>query len=136
MRNETQSPNFHWRDSITAHRRDIQEIFVLGMLVDLNDRYEIISNRESGFGRYDVLLYPHNKKDDGLILEFKVINPKEEKSLQDTAQAAIRQIIAKKYAVTLEATCGRDRIRIYGFAFRGKEVLIEGGYLCEWESCG
>lgn len=91
------------------------------------------SNRESGFGRYDVLLEPCDRADDGIILEFKVIQPGTEKNLEETAQAAIRQILDKNYAAVLEASCGRDRIRIYGFAFRGKEVLIDGGYLREYE---
>lgn len=107
---------------------------VLGLMVDLNDRYEITSNRESGFGRYDVLLEPRGQKHDAIIMEFKVIDPGVEKSLKDTVQAALRQIMDKKYAAALESKCGRDRIRIYGFAFRGKEVLIDGGYLYAYDS--
>lgn len=106
---------------------------VLGLMLELRNRYTMTSNRESGFGRYDVLLEPCDRADDGIILEFKVIQPGTEKNLEETAQAAIRQILHKNYAVALEASCGRDRIRIYGFAFRGKEVLIDGGYLREYE---
>ncbi len=104
---------------------------VLGLMVDLRDRYTITSNRESGFGRYDVLFEPYRDTDDGMILEFKVAEQGE--SLQDTAKAAIRQIINKRYAAGLEQKCRKDKIRLYGFAFRGKEVYIDGGYLGELE---
>ncbi len=107
---------------------------MLGLMVDLNDKYEITSNRESGFGRYDVLFQPHHDTDDGIILEFKVIDQEKEKSLKDTAQAAIKQIVDKKYAAAFGAKYSSDRIRIYGFAFKGKEVWIDGGYLCEYEN--
>jgi len=107
---------------------------MLGLMVDLNDKYEITSNRESGFGKYDVLFQPHHDTDDGIILEFKVIDQEKEKSLKDTAQAAIKQIVDKKYAAAFGAKYSSDRIRIYGFAFKGKEVWIDGGYLCEYEN--
>lgn len=99
--------------------------FVLGLLVELEDRYEVTSNRESGFGRYDVMLKPLRKEDDGILLEFKVHDTKEESSLEETVQAALRQIDERKYEQTLLAQgIDRECIRKYGFAFRGKEVLI------------
>ena len=100
--------------------------FVLGLMVDLQDRYVITSNRESGFGRYDVMLEPKRpKEDDAIILEFKVHDPEDEGTLQDTVQAALRQIEKKQYAAALVSRgIAPERIRSYGFVFQGKRVLI------------
>lgn len=99
--------------------------FVLGLLVDLSGRYVVTSNRESGFGRYDVMLEPLNKEDDGIILEFKVYNPSKEADLKATVQAALAQIEEKRYEQTLLDHGGEEgHIRKYGFAFEGKNVLI------------
>ncbi len=99
--------------------------FVLGLMVDLSDRYVLTSNRESGFGRYDVMLEPKKAGDDGIILEFKVFQPRKEKGLEDTVEAALKQIEEKRYETALaEKGIPKERIRKYGFAFRGKEVLI------------
>ena len=100
--------------------------FVLGLIVDLQNRYVITSNRESGFGRYDVMLEPKvPEKDDAIILEFKVFDPDEEETLRDTVQEALAQIERKQYAAQLAARdIPKERIRSYGFAFQGKRVLI------------
>ena len=99
--------------------------FVLGLMVELADRYVITSNRESGFGRYDVMLKPRKKEDDGIILEFKVYDPDDEESLEDTVKAALKQIEDKNYKSVLMAEgISEDRIREYGFGFEGKKVLI------------
>ena len=94
--------------------------------MDLQNRYIITSNRESGFGRYDVMLEPRNpQKDDAIILEFKVYDPDDEETLKDTVQDALKQIEEKQYAAQLEVRgILKEHIRSYGFAFQGKNVLI------------
>lgn len=100
--------------------------FVLGLLVDLQDKYYLKSNRESGFGRYDVMLEPKNPgRDNAVILEFKVRSTRKEKSLEETAQSAIAQIKERKYSEELKMKgIAEEQIKEYGFAFEGKTVLI------------
>ena len=103
--------------------------FVLGLLVELAERYVITSNRESGFGRYDVMLEPRLAKDDAIVLEFKVHDEGAEQTMQDTVDQALEQIEKKKYDVMLkEKGIAEQRIRKYGFAFSGKKVLIGGKF--------
>lgn len=98
---------------------------MLGLLVDLKGAYRVVSNRESGFGRYDVALEPVKGDGDAILIEFKVFRPAKEKSLEDTVKAAHEQIEARNYAADLEAKgFPAERIRKYGFAFEGKKVLI------------
>lgn len=101
--------------------------FVLGLLVDLRGRYRITSNRESGLGRYDIMMEPLNKEDAAIIMEFKVFDADagDEKNLQDTVNSALAQIEEKQYAQMLIALgIDKTRIRKYGFAFQGKKVFI------------
>ena len=100
--------------------------FVLGLLVDLQDRYYVKSNRESGFGRYDVMLEPkHPGQENAVILEFKARSTRKEKSLEETAQSALEQIRQRKYREELKTKgIKEEQIKEYGFAFEGKTVLI------------
>jgi hypothetical protein len=102
--------------------------FVLGLMVNLQDRYILTSNRESGFGRYDIMLEPRQSGDDAIIIEFKVINKRRENTLEETLAAALAQIEDRDYARQLiDRGIAPERIRKYGFAFEGKEVLIGKG---------
>ena len=100
--------------------------FVLGLMVELAGRFRIMSNRESGFGRYDIVLVPvDQEKDNAYIIEFKVHKPAKEKGLEETVKHALNQIEEKQYAVQLISEGMRpDQIRKYGFAFAGKTCLI------------
>ena len=103
---------------------------VLGLMVDQVDNYILSSNRESGFGRYDIMLEPidkNNEKLPGIVIEFKVFNQKKEDTLEETVKNALRQIDEKNYdAELIKRGVKEENIQHYGFAFRGKEVLIDG----------
>lgn len=103
--------------------------FVLGLMVDLRDRYVISSNRESGFGRYDVMLEPRRPEEDAaIIIEFKVHDEDDEADLSSTVRAALKQIEDRQYATELlKRGVPAEKIRKYGFAFQGKRVLIGQG---------
>lgn len=99
--------------------------FVLGLMVELMDLYEIRSNRESGFGRYDVILRPRDMRNKAMILEFKVFDRKREETLEDTVHRALLQIEEKQYAAELlEAGIPEEHIVKYGIGFHGRQVLI------------
>lgn len=121
----------HWGSSAiliteTGRQERFYHGFVLGLIVDLQGRYVISSNRESGFGRYDVMLEPKDPNvDDAIILEFKIHDPEDEQMLKETVQSALDQIEKKQYAAQLTARgIPKEHIRSYGFAFEGKKVLI------------
>ena len=102
--------------------------FVLGLMVELVDQYRITSNRESGLGRYDIILEPLRKGKMAYVIEFKVHKAKREKDLSETADNALRQIVEKNYdAELLSRGIPKSNIRHLGFAFYGKTVLIEQG---------
>lgn len=98
--------------------------FTLGLLVELSGEYTLKSNRESGFGRYDVMLIP-NHDNDGIIIEFKAVREDNGETLESAVSSALQQIEQKAYEQELVAEgIPIERIRKYGFAFEGKKVLI------------
>ena len=99
-------------------------VFVLGMLVALRDTYYVKSNRESGMGIYDIMLEPKDKTGNSFIMEFKVLENKEEKTIEDTIENAKKQIEEKKYEENLRER-GYNNITKMVYAFKGKEVKIE-----------
>lgn len=113
------------KPSEETHPERFYHGFVLGLIVDLTGRYQIRSNRESGFGRYDVMLEPKTTSDDAIIIEFKVFNAKKDRTLESAVQNALKQIDDMNYDADLTARgISKKRIRHYGFAFEGKKVLI------------
>ena len=108
-----------------SHPERFYHGFVLGLMVEQSENYEIRSNRESGFGRYDIMMIPKKNNLPAIVIEFKVYNPRREQTLEDTVQTALKQIEEKSYDTELMARgIEKDRIRHYGFAFEGKKVLI------------
>ena len=113
------------RPSSDAEPERFYHGFVLGLMVELGRDYRITSNRESGFGRYDVMMEPYQKDRPAFVLEFKVHDPDDEDTLEETVQEALRQIRDKGYDSELAARgIQKGQIRHYGFAFEGKKVLI------------
>ena len=98
--------------------------FVLGMLVGLKDSYYVKSNRESGYGRYDIMLEPKDKNGNSFIMEFKVLENEEEKTIEETIQNAEKQIEERKYEEDLQER-GYTNITKMVFAFKGKEVKMK-----------
>ena len=113
------------KPSETQQPENFYHGFVLGLVVELAGEYVVTSNRESGLGRYDVVIEPIDLKKDGFILEFKVHDKDDEATLEDTVAAAHQQIEEKQYEATLLAKgIPEEKIHKYGFAFEGKKVLI------------
>ena len=98
--------------------------FVLGMLVALKDSYYVNSNRESGMGRYDIMLEPKDKNGNSFIMEFKVYKEEKEKTIEETIENAKKQIEEKQYETTLREK-GFNNITKIVFAFKGKNVKME-----------
>lgn len=96
--------------------------FILGMVLSLSDKYYVKSNRESGYGRYDILLEPRNKKETAFILEFKVAETENE--IDKKIQEALKQIEDKKYDIELKNKNIYDIFKI-AFVFYGKKVKVK-----------
>ena len=97
--------------------------FVLGMLVGLKDKYFVKSNRESGYGRYDIMLEPKEKDKNSFIIEFKITENMDEKTVKNTVEEAKKQIEEKKYEGELKEK-GFTNITEMVFVCNGKEIEI------------
>jgi hypothetical protein len=115
--------SFSYFDVSGKKPENFYHAFVLGMLVNLTNRYEIKSNRESGFGRYDVMLIPHDPSKLGIIIEFKTVDECKEETLEMAAESALRQIEEKMYAQEMHAR-GIATVQAIAIAFSGKKVMI------------
>ena len=129
--NEIALETFSFFDTGKSPRKQPERFyhgFVLGLLVELRNQYEIISNGESGFGRYDIMMIPLKEQLPGIIIEFKVFQPAKEHSLEETVSNALTQIREKQYTTRLlSGGIKKEQISCYGFAFDGKTVLIKRG---------
>jgi hypothetical protein len=120
---ETVEKTFGANDVGDNTSENFYHAFVLGMIVYLDEEYEIRSNRESGFGRYDVMLVPNDKTKKGIIIEFKKVNKRRNESLDKALESALAQIVEKKYEVDL-INCGIIDILRIGIVFKGKDVKM------------
>ena len=102
----------------------VYHAFVLGMLISLNDTHEVLSNRESGYGRYDVMIIPRDISKLGIVIEFKKLDTDDDETLMETAEEALKQIKDKKYSITLENR-GIKNIKEIGIVFKGKDIHIK-----------
>jgi hypothetical protein len=99
---------------------------ILGMFVSLTKDYAIKSNRESGLGRYDVMIIPHDRQKPGIVIEFKKVSAFRKETLQKAVNAALKQIEEKQYATELAGMSIKQVIKL-GIAFQGKKVLVKEG---------
>jgi hypothetical protein len=113
-----------YHDTAGQEPEKVYHAFVLGLLTHLMDRYVIRSNRESGYGRYDVLMIPHNKEEPGFIFEFKKVNRPKEESEVEAMKSALAQIKDKQYATELREL-GVTRIWGIGVVVDKKQVWLE-----------
>lgn len=115
--------NISYFDVSGKEPEKIYHAFVLGMLVSLADNYEVKSNKESGFGRYDVMIIPKNISKIGLIMEFKKINTFSDETMEEATKKALKQIEEKKYEQELIIRGIKDILKI-AIVFKGKDVRI------------
>jgi hypothetical protein len=118
--------SFSYFDTGRQEPEQFYHAFVLGLLVGLRPEYEVKSNRESGYGRYDVMVIPRDLKQAGIIMEFKKVDEDEGEDLEKAAARALHQIEAKQYQQELLER-GIHKIIKLGIALRGKEVLVKAG---------
>lgn len=115
---------FSFMDVGENQAENFYHAYVLGLLVGLKDTYHVNSNRESGLGRYDIMLEPFDKTQNSFIMEFKVYKEEKESTIEDTLNNAKRQIEEKQYEQNLRER-GFENITKMVFAFKGKDVKME-----------
>jgi hypothetical protein len=100
--------------------------FVLGLLVELRKTHQVLSNRESGYGRYDTMIVPRDSALPATVLEFKVVDPYDgEHTLEDALASAHAQIVERDYdAELMDRGFAAHQIRHFGVAFQGKHCLV------------
>lgn len=116
--------SFSYFDVSGENPEKVYHAFVLGMLVALNNSHEVISNRESGLGRYDVSLIPKDTSKMGYIIEFKSLRRNYKKTIEEALDDALNQIEKQKYDVELLER-GITNIKKLAIVFKGKEVFIK-----------
>ena len=115
-------------DIIEDEPERVYHAFILGLLVALEKTHEVKSNRESGFGRYDVCVIPKNRSLLGIVIEFK--KAKTEKELKDSALDALKQIEKQNYVAEMQALEIKNLL-LLGIAFHGKRLFIEKNLILE-----
>ncbi len=114
---------FSYHDTGKRYAENFYHAFFLGLLAGLEYRYRLTSNRESGYGRYDICLTPKNPTDRGIVLEIKAPEADTEETLQDALDAAMAQLAQKKYDAALQ-TAGVSSILRVAIAVQGKAVKV------------
>lgn len=115
--------SFSYFDTAGADAEKVYQAFAIGLLVWLADQYEVKSNRESGYGRYDVMLVPRDHRKTGIIIEFKKVNVRRGETVEEAIARAFQQIEEKDYAAEMRQR-GIDRIRKLAIVFEGKQVWV------------
>lgn len=118
--------SFSYFDTAAEAPEKVYHAFVLGLLLNLRDDYQIKSNRESGYGRYDIMIIPNDKSKKGIVIEFKKVNEYNKESLAEAVETALKQIDQKKYEAELKSIGISDILKL-GIAFSGKEIEIKAG---------
>ena len=109
---------------LSGEPEKVYHALVLGMLVWLSGKYEIRSNRESGYGRYDLMLKPLDLKKQGIIIEFKQVDEEDKETPEKAMERALKQIEDRAYATELEAAGIRDILKL-AVVFQGKELWVK-----------
>lgn len=117
-------PTLSFNDTANPEPEKFYHAFTLGIIVNLDDKYLVKSNRESGFGRYDVMIIPNDKNKTGIIIEFKTANIFKKESITEAVKAAMEQIDECKYETELQAMGVNDILKL-AIAFSSKEILLE-----------